>query len=91
MGKSMEFTKNRFSITENQSLDLHVYRQKWANYCYDCYGKTQLILCVTWRFWPTIPTAPVIPSEKVFGPQKTGPNTVSEGVWSCRVCQFFQA
>ena len=25
-----------------------------------------------------------IPSEKVFRPKKTTPNTVSEGVWSCR-------
>jgi len=24
-----------------------------------------------------------IPSEKVFRPQKTTPNSVSEGVWSC--------
>ena len=24
-----------------------------------------------------------IPSEKVFRPQKTTPNTVSEGVWIC--------
>ena len=26
-----------------------------------------------------------IPSEKVFTPKKNTPNTVSEGVWSCRV------
>ena len=31
-----------------------------------------------------IPNVLQIPSEKVFRPKKTTPNTVSEGVWSCR-------
>ena len=64
--------------------------------CFECWWhprqKNPVDSCGTWKnvkklgatclFDPSLVLQ--IPSEKVFTSQKTSPNTVSEGVWSCR-------